>query len=286
MSVYAELISAVTPLGFRAAMKGESDSDHLGRLALAASAMPDYEWSCLTAEAVEWVNASAKRLNLGKTVGSCSGFKDAQRSYIGEDGTLWTPVEKDSDAYAAEQARLEALPPWLGARDSIEGMGIAPGGHIGADGKLVITEFSIVDPAQLRDPHCVIGKRHVSSQVQAENIALDTSNADSSEDDPHGEMPAAGYPKAELTSGFLAYKPGESEKEALVRLAQSGFRAPCVLGKTDAIRALVMQHPEWTEEQLKAAGGDDVTRATLKTVRSVTLATIAVAKRLGLWREA
>lgn len=266
MSVYAELVTAVTPLGFHHYVAEESDTAYLGRLALAASALPDFEWSCLTAETVEWVNASAKRLNFGKTVDSCPGFGELSVSSTSDD-----------------VVKVEVVP------DSLEGMGIAPGGYIDEDGKLVITEFSIVDPSQLLDPHCVIGKAHVSSEVPTENKPLDTVPEDSGDGDIRGEKDAA---------GFVPFLPGELPKDALNRLVANVAKAndemnrvliKAALGgfnKTDRIRALVMQRPEWTHEQLKAAVGEDVTRATLNTVRSVTLATIAVAKQLGKWVEA
>lgn len=55
------------------------------------------------------------------------------------------------------------------------------------------------------------------------------------------------------------------------------------LGKTDLIRAFVIQHPDWSESQIKQEMGDTIKKQTVATVRSVTLATIAVAKRLGKW---
>lgn len=212
MSVYAELITAVTPLGFHHAAQGESDSDFLGRLALAASALPDSEWLCLTAETVEWVNTSAKRLNLGKTVYAPSGFREIPSNDVDE--------------------------------------------------------------------------REVPFDTPAETIALDTPASTSSErlqgvDCPecedgiaHTHEPKTGQLK--IVDNKPVAAPVAQAVEAVPEVVHS-------LGKTDAIRALVMQHPEWTHEQLKAAVGGDVTRATLNTVRSVTLATIAVAKRLGKW---
>jgi hypothetical protein len=57
---------------------------------------------------------------------------------------------------------------------------------------------------------------------------------------------------------------------------------------TDAVRALVMQHQDWNQSQIAAeleAHGQPVSLGTIATVRSMTLATIAVAKRLGKWVE-
>lgn len=260
MSVYAELVKTVTPLGFHHDAAEESDTAYLGRLALAASALPDFEWSCLTAEAVEWVNASAKRLNFGKTVDSCPGFN------------VEFAVDPD------DQVLLDTLPAPR-AKDSLEGMGLAPGGYIGEDGKLVVTEFSIVDPSQLLDPHCVIGKAHVSSEVPVENIALDTVPEDSGDGYLCGETGAAGPPKAEGSrQGY--------EQEHAARSVSVSSTPSAAINKTDRIRSLVMQHPDWTQVQIKEAIGEDSALGTIATVRSVTLATIAVAKRLGKWVEA
>lgn len=236
MSVHGELLTTLASMGFKPPNPSEPDATYLGRLALAANSLPDSEWACLTPEAIEWVNASAKRLNAGKPVESCPGFGDA--SYIGEYGTLWTPIEKDS----------------------LEGMGLAPGGYIDEAGKFVITEMSIVEPGTQLDPHCVIGKAHVPKSIPAENIVVDTGSGDSK-------------------SAYFPIDPelmGVSREDHLL-----GF-----FNNTDRLRGLVMLHPDWTHADFKAAMGGDVKGATLNTVRSVTLATIAVAKRLGLWRAA
>ena len=57
---------------------------------------------------------------------------------------------------------------------------------------------------------------------------------------------------------------------------------------TDAVRAVVMQHQDWNQSQIAAeleANGHTVSLGTIATVRSMTLATIAVAKGLGKWVE-
>jgi hypothetical protein len=57
---------------------------------------------------------------------------------------------------------------------------------------------------------------------------------------------------------------------------------------TDAVRALVMLHQDWNQSQIAAeleAHGQPVSLGTIATVRSMTLATITVAKRLGKWVE-
>lgn len=57
---------------------------------------------------------------------------------------------------------------------------------------------------------------------------------------------------------------------------------------TDAVRAVVMQHQDWNQSQIAAeleANGQTVSLGTIATVRSMTLATIAVAKGLGKWAE-
>lgn len=209
MSIYKEIITAVQPMRFELQRDGEHPELYMGRLVLAASALPDYEWSCLTAEAVTWVNAGAKRLNHHKPVEACEGF--------GDDSTS-------------------------GTSDDVE-------------------------------------KREVPSEVPPQNIALDMPIADSLLPIFDGVQPTGKHVK----TGLFPYAEGESDADALHRLAETGITP--ALNKTDAIRALVIQHPEWTQVQIKEVVGDDSTLKTVATVRSVTLATIAVAKQLGKWVE-
>jgi putative NADH-flavin reductase len=57
---------------------------------------------------------------------------------------------------------------------------------------------------------------------------------------------------------------------------------------TDAVRALVMLHTDWNQAQIMReleSQGRVVGIGTIATVRSMTLATIAVAKGLGKWVE-
>ena len=57
---------------------------------------------------------------------------------------------------------------------------------------------------------------------------------------------------------------------------------------TDAVRAIVMQHQDWKQAQIMReleSQGRVVSISTIATVRSMTLATIAVAKGLGKWVE-
>lgn len=57
---------------------------------------------------------------------------------------------------------------------------------------------------------------------------------------------------------------------------------------TDAVRALVMLHTDWNQAQIMReleSQGRVVSLGTIATVRSMTLATIAVAKGLGKWVE-
>jgi hypothetical protein len=57
---------------------------------------------------------------------------------------------------------------------------------------------------------------------------------------------------------------------------------------TDAVRAIVMQHQDWNQAQIMReleSQGRVVSHGTIATVRSMTLATIAVAKGLGKWVE-
>lgn len=248
MSVYAELLAAVTTFDFRAQAEDEHESIYLRRLMLAASQLPDREWSCLSAEAVEWVNISAERVNRHLPLESCPGFGDATRSYIGEDGTLWTPVNGDTSTFGT----------------SID-----------------------------------VEEQEVSSEVPAENIVLDTHVSDSRDaDDLHGEMPAAGYPKADgvviepvveryesphqgkILGNFISLTGNPPDPNCKIIDVTLDAMFP---GKTDRIRALVMQHPDWDFERMKGVVGTEVSNSTLVTVRSVTLATIAVAKRLGKW---
>jgi len=83
----------------------------------------------------------------------------------------------------------------------------------------------------------------------------------------------------------------EAVKNGTSRLEDQDGNHIVVLPKhtaTDAVRAIVMQHQDWNQSQIAAeleAHGQTVSLGTIATVRSMTLATIAVAKGLGKWVE-
>jgi hypothetical protein len=57
---------------------------------------------------------------------------------------------------------------------------------------------------------------------------------------------------------------------------------------SDAVRAIVIDNPAWTQSQIKDelfAQGRNVGLNTIATVRSMTLACIDVARRMGRWQE-
>jgi hypothetical protein len=109
----------------------------------------------------------------------------------------------------------------------------------------------------------------------------------------------AGWPLNPAMVGECGY-PAEELKNAATALADAALGpitpgdqdSPHALSPkptaTDAVRALVMQHQDWNQSQIAAeleARGQTVSLGTIATVRSMTLATIAVAKGLGKWVE-
>lgn len=55
--------------------------------------------------------------------------------------------------------------------------------------------------------------------------------------------------------------------------------------KTDLIRAVVIEHPDWEHPKIMAYLGASANPNTVSTVRSITLATIGIARSLGKWRD-
>jgi hypothetical protein len=55
--------------------------------------------------------------------------------------------------------------------------------------------------------------------------------------------------------------------------------------KTDLIRAVVIEHPDWEHPKIMAYLGAGANPNTVSTVRSITLATINIARSLGKWRD-
>jgi hypothetical protein len=55
--------------------------------------------------------------------------------------------------------------------------------------------------------------------------------------------------------------------------------------KTDLIRAVVIEHPDWTHPQIMAHLGPGANPYTVSTIRSVTLKTVEIARGLGKWRD-
>jgi hypothetical protein len=55
--------------------------------------------------------------------------------------------------------------------------------------------------------------------------------------------------------------------------------------RTDLIRACVIEHPDWEHPKIMAYLGPGANPNTVSTVRSITLATMNIAKSLGKWRD-
>jgi hypothetical protein len=55
--------------------------------------------------------------------------------------------------------------------------------------------------------------------------------------------------------------------------------------KTDLIRACVIEHPDWEHPKIMAYLGPGANPNTVSTVRSITLATMNIARSLGKWRD-
>ena len=78
------------------------------------------------------------------------------------------------------------------------------------------------------------------------------------------------------------------EFETVIKDAFKPYASESKHTASDAVRALVMLHTDWNQAQIMReleSQGRVVSLGTIATVRSMTLATIAVAKGLGKWVE-
>lgn len=120
---------------------------------------------------------------------------------------------------------------------------------------------------------------------------LDGHDGPVSNDSYKGAAPADPIIDAVVDAGWPADAPAQAEA-ALGTVPLGDQDSPHALNPrhtaTDAVRALVMLHTDWNQAQIMReleSQGRVVSIGTIATVRSMTLATIAVAKGLGKWVE-
>jgi hypothetical protein len=263
-TIYSELI-AVVCVDFLPQAEGEPDGHYLRRLVLAVSKCSDEAWEALSTKARNWYNAQAIRVKAHQDPEECPGFVgpivdaviDAGWPDRGPEGDIHivsdSPVESEHTFNPSEAAHVP-----LAAKD---GQFVAPADQDSphaleySDGHV-----KVVHPEEFGP---VVPEQGVSVSVFAgwppnpTNILVDERMPENAVLLMHDDLPGAG--------------PLQSKRTA-----------------TDAVRAVVMQHQDWNQSQIAAeleAHGQPVSLGTIATVRSMTLATIAVAKRLGKWVE-
>jgi hypothetical protein len=266
-TIYSELIEAAGA-EFLPQAEGEPDGHYLRRLVLAVSKCSDEAWEALSTAAHDWYNAQAKRVKAQQDPEECPGFNGAfaqwehehkddkvsiKANYVALTDTPDDPNCKIVDAvvdagWPTGPELPKASSNDVAHQDSPLHFEGSPAYFPGSPGEAIVDAVKeYLTTAPKRDsPHIVSG-----------TIPLETD----------GEIVDAGA-LHDAIDAFMVQSPKHTA--------------------TDAVRAIVMQHQDWNQSQIAAeleAHGQPVSLGTIATVRSMTLATIAVAKGLGKWVE-
>ena len=244
-TIYSELLAAAGT-EFLPQAEGEPDGHYLRRLVLAVSKCSDEAWEALSTAAHDWYNAQAIRVKAQQDPEECPGFDGAFAQ--------WEHEHKD-DQVAFVDASVEQL------------------ASAGFD-KGILEEL----------------------EAQRKRVAhlagLDKSPADPIVDAVIDSGWPTGPELPKASSNDVAHQDSQAavvqEFDTVIKDAFKPYDSESKRTATDAVRALVMQHQDWNQSQIAAeleAHGQPVSLGTIATVRSMTLATIAVAKRLGKWVE-
>lgn len=246
-TIYSELLAAAGT-EFLPQAEGEPDGHYLRRLVLAVSKASDSDWERLSKEAQDWYNAQAKRVKAHQDPEECPGFYGAFAQ--------WEHEHKD-DQVAFVDASVDQL------------------ASAGFD-KGILEELE----AQ---------RKRVAHLAGLDNLPA-------SPDPIVDAVIDAGWPTGpelpKASSNDVAHQDSQAdvvqEFDTVIKDAFKPYASETKHTATDAVRALVMQHQDWNQSQIAAeleAQGQPVSLGTIATVRSMTLATIAVAKGLGKWVE-
>jgi hypothetical protein len=246
-TIYSELLAAAGA-EFLPQAEGEPDGHYLRRLVLAVSKASDNDWERLSKEAQDWYNAQAKRVKAQQDPEECPGF-NPQMIVVDEASSIPKIVDAVVDAGWPIGPELpKASSNDVAHQDSPLHFEGSPAYFPGSPGEAIVDAVKeYLTTAPKRDsPHIVSG-----------TIPLETD----------GEIVDAGA-LHDAIDAFMVQSPKHTA--------------------TDAVRALVMQHQDWNQAQIMReleSQGRVVSIGTIATVRSMTLATIAVAKGLGKWVE-
>jgi len=310
-TIYSELIEAAGA-EFLPQAEGEPDGHYLRRLVLAVSKASDNDWEHLSKEAQDWYNAQAIRVKAQQDPEECPGFAHepcieeilrftAEEQYLLLNGTpegraraaAWRkefgipePTVTGPDEVEMENRIKDAATPFVGRK---------------IDDEMVEELTNVVDAVV--DAGWPIGPE----------LPKASSNDVAHQDSPlHFEGSPAyfpGYPGEAIVDAVKEYlttapkrdsphivsgtipleTDGEIVDAGALHDAIDAFMVQSPKHTaSDAVRALVMQHQDWNQAQILReleAQGRAVSLGTIATVRSMTLATIAVAKGLGKWVE-
>jgi hypothetical protein len=252
-TIYSELIEAAGA-EFLPQAEGEPDGHYIRRLVLIVCSCTDEKWERLSKEAQDWYNAQALRVKAHQEPEHCPGFYGTHAQ--------WEHEHKD-DQVAFVDASVEQF--------------ASAGFDKGILEELKDQRKRVAHLAGLDNLPVTSEKQH-AAMVDAIESVIDAGwptgpelPKESSNDVAHQDSQAAVVREFETVIKD-AFKPYASAKHTA----------------TDAVRAIVMQHQDWNQAQILReleAQGRAVSLGTIATVRSMTLATIAVAKGLGKWVE-
>lgn len=246
-TIYSELLAAAGT-EFLPQAEGEPDGHYLRRLVLAVSKASDSDWERLSKDAQDWYNAQAKLVKAHQDPEECPGFDDSLLSELSRTGTeLKCP---DYDIITKDLVTVN----WpIVTRSQVEAVKNGTSRLEDQDGNAIVD--AVVDAGWPTGPE----------------LPKASSNDVAHQDSRHALSPA--------------------EQSAVVEETESVLKDSWNFTKhtaTDAVRTLVMLHPDWIQAQIMReleSQGRVVSIGTIATVRSMTLATIAVAKGLGKWVE-
>ena len=259
-TIYSELLAA-DGAEFLPQAEGEPDGHYLRRLVLAVSKCSDESWEALSTAAHDWYNAQAIRVKTHQDPEACPGFygsfaswehehKDDQVAFVDASVNQLVKAGFDKDELLKELADRDKRVAHLAGLDNLP---VTPEKQHDA---LVDAIEKVVDAGWPTGPELP---------------------KPSSNDVAHQDSPRA-----------LSLAEQGAVVEEFESVIKDSWSAIPKHTATDAVRALVMQHQDWNQSQIAAeleAEGQPVSLGTIATVRSMTLATIAVAKGMGKWVE-
>jgi hypothetical protein len=244
-TIYSELLAAAGT-EFLPQAEGEPVEHYLRRLVLAVSKASDNDWDRLSKEAQDWYNAQAKRVKAHQDPEHCPGFLNPIVDAVVDAGWPLNPAMVGECGYPDVSATPK--------QGKVTVVTFLDGG----------TQSKDINP--IRDPYPWKPQELECSNGHVKVV--------------HPEEFGPVVPEKGVSVSVFTAAPSEDQD------------SPHALNPkhtaTDAVRALVMLHTDWNQAQIMReleSQGRVVSLGTIATVRSMTLATIAVAKGLGKWVE-